>query len=106
MGRWIEIARVGQVPPGTSVVVVDGDEAIALFNVGGAFHAIDNRCPHAGASLADGDLEGTTVHCPLHGWTFDVVTGVCAVARSARVHCFPVKVEGDRVLVELGTRPR
>jgi len=74
------VAEVGDgaaadIAPGTAkTVAVDGRE-IAVFNVGGAFYAIDNICPHQGASLADGWLEGTTITCPWHAWCFNLTDG-------------------------------
>jgi 3-phenylpropionate/trans-cinnamate dioxygenase ferredoxin subunit len=48
---------------------------IAVANIGGAFHAFDDTCTHMACSLADGDLEETTVICPCHGSEFDVTSG-------------------------------
>jgi nitrite reductase/ring-hydroxylating ferredoxin subunit len=53
---------------------VHGTE-IAVANVGGTFHAFDDTCTHRGCSLAEGDLEETTVICPCHGSEFDVRSG-------------------------------
>lgn len=49
--------------------------SIAVFRVGDRLCAIRDECPHAGASLADGDLDGTIITCPRHGSQFDIVTG-------------------------------
>jgi 3-phenylpropionate/trans-cinnamate dioxygenase ferredoxin subunit len=46
-----------------------------LFNVGGTIRAIENSCPHNGASLASGKLEGNLIQCPAHGLRFDLTTG-------------------------------
>ena len=48
---------------------------ITVANVGGAFHAFDDTCTHLQCSLAEGDLEETTVICPCHGSEFDVRSG-------------------------------
>lgn len=53
---------------------VDG-RSIVLFNVDGVIHAIDNSCPHNGASLANGRLDGHVLQCPAHGLRFDLVSG-------------------------------
>ena len=78
-----------------------GGRTVALFNVDGAYHAIDNACPHRGGPLGDGDLDGPLVACPWHGWRWDVTTGANvnnpAVARPR----FPVSVEAGEVFVEL-----
>lgn len=101
MPRSVRVAAVGDVPPGTSKEVLADDKVVALFNVGGTFHALDGVCPHAGGPLGEGTLRGTIVTCPWHGWQFDVTTGRnCLNARLTHT-CYPVTVEGDDVLVEI-----
>ena len=72
---FTKVATVTEVPPNAGKQVQIGDKAIALFNCDGTFYAIEDTCPHAGASLAEGDLEGTEVYCPWHSARFDVTTG-------------------------------
>jgi nitrite reductase (NADH) small subunit len=94
-GRAITVGRVEDVPPGrgATVELADGKE-LALYNVNGEFHAIENFCPHKGAPLADGRLSGHIIECDWHGWRFDVRTG----------HCFTnsVGVESYNVIIEDG----
>ena len=75
-GKLITVGRVEDVPPGrgATVELLNGTE-LALYNVDGQFHAIENFCPHKGAPLADGRLCGHTIECDWHGWRFDVRTG-------------------------------
>lgn len=54
-----------------------GGDEVAIFNIDGEYYAIDNFCPHKGASLSEGLLCGHIVECALHGWQFDVRTGEC-----------------------------
>ena len=69
------LRRASELPPGgKKLVEVDG-RAIALFNVGGTFYAIDDVCTHDGGPLAEGDLDGCQIQCPRHGARFDVRTG-------------------------------
>ena len=82
------------------MVEVPGGEA-AIFRVDGDLHAIDNVCPHRGASLAFGDLKGSTVFCPLHAWGFDVRTGRCDEFPHACVRAYRVHLEGEYVQLEL-----
>jgi len=51
------------------------DEPLAVYHVGSRFHACADRCPHAGATLSEGELERGVVTCPRHGSQFDVATG-------------------------------
>ncbi|OGS60520.1 MAG: non-heme iron oxygenase ferredoxin subunit [Euryarchaeota archaeon RBG_19FT_COMBO_69_17] len=100
MGTFVRVAKVHEVPPGSSKVVVAGGHTVALFNVDGTFHALSNVCLHRGGPVGEGSLEGTTVACPWHGWEYDVRTGQNVTNPSARLRQFPVRVEGDDVLVE------
>jgi nitrite reductase/ring-hydroxylating ferredoxin subunit len=82
-------------------VVVAGDRELALFNVDGRYYAIDNACVHQGGPLGEGTLDGSIVTCPWHGWRYDVRTGENPLDDRFRVACFPVRVEGTSVLVEI-----
>ena len=100
MGNFVCAARVSEIPVGQGKTVeVDGKQ-IALFNCDGTFYAIDNTCKHRGGPLGEGELDGTMVTCPWHGWTYDVTTGVCADESDCAVDKFEVTVEGDDVLVK------
>ena len=95
-----EVAKVGEIREGAAkVVTVDGNE-VAVFNVGGQYHAISNACAHKGGPLGEGVLDGNVVTCPLHGWKFDVTTGVSAVVKTVKVPNYKVVVEGDKIMVE------
>lgn len=87
---------------GAKVVVVDGRE-VAVFKIGGKFHAIENTCPHRGGPLAEGFVRGTTVTCPWHAWDFDVTNGKCLTVPECRVRAYRVRVAGDDVAVEVGS---
>jgi nitrite reductase/ring-hydroxylating ferredoxin subunit len=79
-----------------------GGRVIALFNVDGAFLAIDNTCAHRGGPLAEGTLEGSVVTCPWHGWKYDCRSGASLTAPGRTVASYPVEVRGSDVLVDLG----
>jgi nitrite reductase/ring-hydroxylating ferredoxin subunit len=96
------IAQVKDVPPGTGKAYSVGGRMIALFNVGGTFHAIDDVCSHDHASLAEGTLDGTTIVCPWHAAEFDVTTGkVLCPPASENVASYRVTVNGDWVEIDL-----
>jgi nitrite reductase (NADH) small subunit/3-phenylpropionate/trans-cinnamate dioxygenase ferredoxin subunit len=94
-----KVARVAEIPPGTGRTVDVGGRKVALFNVDGTFHAIDNQCPHAGGALGEGILDGCIVTCPYHFWQFDVRKGHSPEFPDARVDRFQVRVEGDEISV-------
>jgi 3-phenylpropionate/trans-cinnamate dioxygenase ferredoxin component len=73
---------------------------LALANVDGSFFATDDRCPHAGASLGGGSVQGWCLTCPLHGAGFDVRTGeVLDGPAPGSVRTWPVRVEEGSVLI-------
>jgi len=96
------VATVPELPPGSSARVYVGGEAVALFNVNGAIHAIANRCTHARASLSEGTVDpaACVVTCPWHDGRFSLETGQ-AVGGPATipVPVYRVKLEGETVLI-------
>jgi nitrite reductase (NADH) small subunit len=101
MATFTKVADVSEVAPGQGKVVEAQGKTLAVFNCDGTFYAIDNTCLHRGGPLGEGDLSGTIVSCPWHGWTYDVTTGANAMNAALKVASYPVKVEGTSVLVEL-----
>ncbi len=99
---FTKVAAVQEVPVGTGKKLVVGGRTLALFNVDGAFHAIDDTCPHRGGPLSEGELAGTEVTCPWHGARFDVTSGAVLgpPARSA-VASYKVQVVGDEVQIDV-----
>ena len=105
MSHWIRVASVAECPPGQSLEVVVGDRICALFNVDGTYYALDGVCPHQGGPLGKGDLQGTTVTCPWHGWQFDACTGQHRLSQSLCQPRFAVRVEADSILVDIEPDP-
>ena len=102
MSAWHAVAAVNEIAPGQGKEVVAGDRIIAIFHTKeGQFLALDGVCPHAGGPLGKGCLNGTTVTCPWHGWQFDVTTGCHKLTPTIRQTTFAVRVEQDRVYVEI-----
>ena len=101
MANFVKVAAVAEVPAGTGKVIEAAGKQIAVFNAGGNFYAIDNACKHRGGPLGEGELDGTTVVCPWHGWEYDVTTGANLDDPNMKLGCYPVKVEGTDILVEV-----
>lgn len=75
---------------------------IAIASVGGAFYAFGDTCTHQGCSLAEGELEGTTITCPCHGSQFDVTSGdVLRGPAREPVQSYPVRLDSDALRVEV-----
>ena len=99
-GRKVTVGKVEDVPPGrgATVKLKDGSE-VALFNVKGTFHAIENFCPHKGYPLADSRLYGNIVECDLHAWRFDVRNGECFTEKGCSIDSYEVTVENGWIKV-------
>ena len=97
----VRVADLSEVTEGQARVVEAGGRTLALFNIGGTLYALDNECPHRGGPLGEGDLEGRIVICPWHAWRWDVTTGSNANNPAVKTRCYPVRVEGTGVFVEL-----
>src|ERR1043166_2968585 len=95
-----KVATLSQIPPGRiKEGVVDG-ERIALYNVDGEIYASSVRCPHAGAPLSQGFLDGPEITCPLHMWGFDVRAGECLAGPDwASLKTYAVRIEGEDVVI-------
>jgi nitrite reductase/ring-hydroxylating ferredoxin subunit len=102
MSEFVPVLDAADLPPGACREVLAGGRPVALFNVAGTFHAISNTCLHRGGPLGQGVLDGTTVLCPWHAWSFDVTTGVSTVNPDLRLQRYEVRVESGRVLVQVG----
>ena len=98
---WVKAVKTGDIAPGASQVLEVSGQAIALFNVGGKFYAIENTCPHQGGPLGEGYLDGKEVTCPWHAWTFDVTSGKCTSAPGPAQKTYPVKIESQDILIEV-----
>ncbi len=101
MGDWIRVAKSDEIELGKGIVAEVNDLSLAVFNIDGTFHAIDNTCMHRGGPLGEGDLEGEIVSCPWHGWEYNVKNGHCVNNPSSHVKSYPTKVEGGDIHVEL-----
>lgn|GEM_PF-468202 len=101
MSRWVRVASVADCPPGKSLETVAEDRIVALYNVGGQFHALDGVCPHQGGPLGKGCLTGEVVTCPWHGWQFNVTSGQHTFSPNVRQPRFEVRVEDNDVYVLL-----
>ncbi len=101
MGKFLPVLPASELAPGRGRCVTAGRREVALFQVEGEVLAIDNVCPHRGGPLAEGDVSGCVVYCPLHAWSFDLRTGVSPSNARARVETYPVRVLDGVVEVEV-----
>lgn len=100
MAEWVEVGRVAELPPG-AVRSVDCDGTrIAVFNLAGTFHAIEDLCSHEAETLSDGEVDGEEVVCPRHGARFSIITGAALSPPAYEaVETFPVRIADGVVQV-------
>lgn len=78
-----------------------GGKIICVANVEGQYSAMDNVCLHRGGPLGQGAVEDGKIVCPWHGWQYDPKSGEATHNPSAKVAVYPLKIDGEDVLVEL-----
>jgi nitrite reductase (NADH) small subunit/3-phenylpropionate/trans-cinnamate dioxygenase ferredoxin subunit len=103
MSEFFDICKVRDIPIGEARMILVNEVAVGVFNVSGAFFAIDDACPHAGASLSHGIVEGDVVRCRIHHWRFCIRDGIYLdeMKPSCNVRNYPIRVVGDQVQIEL-----
>ena len=111
------IGTVAEIPPGARKIATIAGREIGVFNVGGEFFALLNRCPHQGGALCKGTLiglvtskepgqftwsrSGEMLKCPWHGWEYDVRTGQSwCDPDDTKVKLYPVSIEPGATLVK------
>ena len=102
---WTPITAAEQIPLHEGrAVTVNGTE-IAIFHLENRYLTIENKCPHKGGPLCDGIVSGAAVVCPLHGWRFDLETGMAIRASEpSSIATYPTCVEDGIILVAFNTR--
>lgn len=115
MARHV-VATVGEIPPGSRKLLTIAGRDIGIFNIGGDYFALLNRCPHQGGALCQGTLvglvtsttpgeftynrRGEMLKCPWHGWEYDVRTGQSwCDPEDTRAKMYPVSVQPGETLV-------
>lgn len=101
MPRFVKVASLDEIPPGTGRQVEAAGRQLALFNVDGEVHAVDGVCPHQGGPLGEGILEGAVVSCPWHFWQFDVVKGHAPEFPEAAIRKYRTRIEEGQIYVEV-----
>jgi 3-phenylpropionate/trans-cinnamate dioxygenase ferredoxin subunit len=100
MVDFVQVATRDQIPSGGRLSAWAGGRKVLIYNVGNKYFATDEQCTHRECSLLDGPLSGTVVTCPCHLARFDVTTGqVLSPPATVPLPTYPVKVEGNRILV-------
>lgn len=99
---FVKIYSVSQLSPGCVTEIMFEGEPIALCNAGGEIRALAGICPHQGAPLGHGAMNGENVICPWHDWEFNCRTGRHLTLPYVRLITYPVRIEGDDIMVDDG----
>jgi 3-phenylpropionate/trans-cinnamate dioxygenase ferredoxin subunit len=107
--NYIKIAQTNEVKDGEKKIFTLNNKVLLMTNIQNTYYAIDNKCPHMGGSLFDGNLDGYSITCPRHGSVFDVRTG--KLIKNGKIafinlkvkdaQAYPVKIEGNDILIGL-----
>jgi nitrite reductase (NADH) small subunit len=100
-GIEYRVASLAAIQTGESILANAGEHEVALFMCQGRVVATQGQCPHAEGPLHEGEVEGTVLTCPWHGWTFDLETGECGESEEMNLQRYPVRIDGDDVIVTL-----
>lgn len=103
MAEWVELPGADAIATGTGRTLHVQGKSVAVFSVNGELMAMDDSCPHAGASLGRGRLQGCLVQCPAHGMKFDLRTGCMPSAQAFGVKAYSVKQDQGRFWIALTT---
>ena len=107
MQDFIGVAKIGEIPEGEGRAFTVKGRRVAVFLRQGEYHALDDTCPHMGASLAEGYLDETGVVCPWHAWKFCVLDGTWLDNPKSNIKSqpFSVRVENDEIQVSVPVPP-
>ena len=100
MGEPIPLVAFDELPDGRGRRVRAAGLDIALFRIDDAVHAIDDSCPHAGASLSNGCVQGTRVACRAHGLRFELRHGAARNSASLQATTYAVRVVDGMVMLD------
>lgn len=100
MERFVDVARLPDIPLGTGLAVEVARNRVALFHIDGEVFAIDNTCIRCSAALAVGTVDGHDVECPQCSWRYDVVTGSTRAVPKLRLETFVVRMRGATVMLQ------
>ena len=101
MSGWKKLLDCPNLLPQSGQVVMMDEKPVALFNIDGEFIAMDNKCPHRGGSLGDGEIEGDIVTCPWHGWQFNCRTGKAVENDAIIVRTYDIENRSEGIFIKV-----
>jgi len=100
MPELIKVTTKDSVQPGQVKNYYKEGKSIAIVNVGGKLYAFEDSCPHMGARLSNGSLDGNVITCPEHSSKFDVITGKALAVADSPLILYEVKIDGNDVYIK------
>ncbi len=97
----VEVARLDEIKPGTSLEAIVGIEIYVVCNHEGEIHVLDGICPHRNGPLGAGNFADGRVICPYHGWEFDCVTGEYDLNPQVKLKKYPVEIRAGVVFIQI-----
>ena len=105
MSNWMKVCALNEIPRlGARVVRHDGIDIAVFRNAEDEVFALEDRCPHKGGPLSQGIVHGRKVTCPLHGWNIELDSGCAVAPDEGCAREFPIKIEGNRVWLDLSVQ--
>ena len=101
MSDFTTVAKVGAIAEGEAETYTVGENLVAVFHLDGQYFALNDLCPHMGASLAAGHVEDGTVVCPWHAWRFRICDGTWCDNPKIKTESYEVRVSGDEIQVRV-----
>ena len=103
MPKFVPVCPADDIPEGEVRMQPVGELVLAIFHIAGEYYALDNQCPHAGASLAHGYIDGDIVSCRIHHWRFCIRDGKYVDEDKPHfdAHSYPVRLADGMIEVDL-----
>ncbi|MDZ7265906.1 MAG: Rieske (2Fe-2S) protein [candidate division KSB1 bacterium] len=101
MSDFVTVCKAEDLPVGAVRKVEVQGRTIVLYNVGGQLYATEQECLHRQGPLEEGELQGTVITCPWHGWQYDVTTGEYLGNRARKLKTYAVRSRNGEVQVAL-----
>lgn len=100
--NWVAVGSLNDIPRRGARCVRNGDMTIAIFRTSDdRVFALEDKCPHKQGPLSQGIVHDGCVTCPLHNWVISLETGLAQGADEGETQAYPVKLDGETVLLGL-----
>lgn len=97
MSEFVKVGQTADIPSGQSKIFEVKGNPVAVINLNGNFYAFQNVCPHRGGPVGEGEIVGTEITCPWHGWTFDITTCLNTSNPAAKLKKYDLKIENGEI---------